>query len=55
MHKMKYRPVDPQQALAFCYCRRCAREVYFPDDGVQLGQGMLCADCVRHLKREVRR
>lgn len=54
MSKRKYASRDPQQALIFCYCRRCAREVYSPADGVRLGRGMLCTDCVRFLSREVR-
>ena len=54
MNRRKYVPRDPQQARIFCYCRRCAREVYSPTDGVRLDRGMLCTDCVRFLLQEVR-
>jgi len=54
MQKRFYRAIDPQQAQVLCYCRRCAREIYFSTDGVRLGVHMLCADCVRQLQREVR-
>ena len=53
MIRRKYRSKDPQQAGIFCYCRRCAREVYSPTDGVRLDYGMICSDCVRLLLQEV--
>ena len=53
MRKRNHPCFDPQQAEVLCYCRRCAREIYFTADGVRLGAHMLCADCVRQLRREV--
>lgn len=54
MNKRKYRLKDPQLAQIYCYCRRCAREIYSPGDGVRIGRMMLCSDCVRQLHWEVR-
>lgn len=53
MRKRNHPCFDPEQAEVLCYCRRCAREIYFTADGVRLGAHMLCADCVRQLRREV--
>jgi len=55
MHKSYNRPADPQPAPTYCFCSRCAREVYSPADGVHLGRHMLCTDCLRALRREVKR